>query len=369
MPTWVFETHFVEFFAVSLVVAYGIWELVRFRIWFFIAKSHISNDEIKEDHVPEDRIQSQFLQEFGKMDEEGTLDTCLPFFNAPIYAQYQVWQQNAMSFRAMLFAWGLCGGPHILGRFSLAFLIKGIPQHPLIVCSQIMLIPVIGLFLIFFSCLIFMSKYGDKKKLQLDKNITLESNLTERGRYIRDICQYLLLYGHLQDLFMYSIAVSNSFNLLGRVLTGQCPENTSLFMSQRCNPLADRHGIPFEIVLMMYGAPLICHVIFRGTSIWSVLISIVTCCCAIVASLIIVDGWLQMYIVFNSLVFMSIVVEMERWMRIAFIRRQLLLETTSLKLVIQHQMLEQKENEVSSLTNSFSRYTRLKTLRNTLPLS
>ena len=197
----------------------------------------------------------------------------------------------------------------------------------------------------FFSCLIFMFKYGDKKKMKLDNNITLESTLTERGRYIRGMCEYLLGKCHLQDMFVYCVAFSNSFILLGRVLTGQCPENTSLFMSQICNPLADHHGIPFEIVLIMYGAPLICHIIYRGTSIWSVLISIVICCGAIV------NGWMQTYIVIFSIVFISIVVEMERWMRIAFIRRQLLLETTSLKLVIQHQMLEQKENEVCSFVD------------------
>ena len=131
MPAWYFENHFVEFFAVSLVIVFGIWEVVRFRV-FAAAK-----EQIKEDHVPEDNIKRQFLQEFGKMDEEGTLDTALPFFNAPIYAQYQVWQQNAMSFRSMLFTWGLVGGPLILGRFSLAFLFKGIPQHPLIVCGLV----------------------------------------------------------------------------------------------------------------------------------------------------------------------------------------------------------------------------------------
>ena len=341
-----FENHGVEIMAVALVFVYMIWEFVQYRI----EKSSIAQASINDDHVPD--IQRQFLQEFGKMDELGTLDTALPFFKGPIYAQYQVWQQNAMSFKAMLFAWGLVGGPHILGRFSLAFLLKGIPQHPLIVVGQFFLIPLVVLFVIFFSCLIFMFKYGDKKKLKLDNNVTLESTLTERGRNIRDICEYLLAKCHLQDMFVYVVAMSNSCILLGRVLTGQCPDNTTLFMSQRCNPLADHHGIPFEIVLIMYGAPLICHIIFRGTSIWSVLIAIVICCCTIVTALVIVDGWMQTYTVIFSIVYISIVVEMERWMRIAFIRRQLLLETTSLKLVIQHQMLEQKDNEVRLLVDS-----------------
>jgi signal transduction histidine kinase len=61
--------------------------------------------------------------------------------------------------------------------------------------------------------------------------------------------------------------VTNSIFLISRVMVGQCPPDTTLFLQQACNQQASSGGIPSELVYGGYLLPMLTQLCFRNIGI------------------------------------------------------------------------------------------------------
>jgi signal transduction histidine kinase len=109
----------------------------------------------------------------------------------------------------------------------------------------------------------------------------------------------------------------------------------------------------------MYGTPLLAQVLLRGTTMWGILGAYVVAFAAVAYAIALVDGHLQMYtLLWGPLIFVFISYEIERMMRVAFVRnallldgRQALVQSTVLEANLKHKManeqhLARKEEEL-----------------------
>jgi hypothetical protein len=134
-------------------------------------------------------------------------------------------------------------------------------------------------------------------------------------------------WGHLEDVVAILITLTNCWYLYARVEQGPCTshEKDSLWYSQRCNPFAEAGSLPMDQVIIVYLVPIFLQISLRGMTVQAA----VACWCAslsfVIASLIRVQSWLNFWILVESLWFLAIVLEYERFMRVSFAQRQELL--------------------------------------------
>jgi hypothetical protein len=111
------------------------------------------------------------------------------------------------------------------------------------------------------------------------------------------------------------------------VVAGSCPVDVSIWDSQRCNPVAHSHSFPHDTVFVMYGTPLLAQVLLRGTTMWGILGAYVVAFSAVGFAMVVTDGYVQMYtLLWGPLIFIFIAYEIERLMRVAFVRNALLID-------------------------------------------
>ena len=58
-----------------------------------------------------------------------------------------------------------------------------------------------------------------------------------------------------------------SLFLIARILTGQCPSDTTVWQEQMCNPFANQNGVPAGMIPTLYGIPLVAQLLMRCISI------------------------------------------------------------------------------------------------------
>ena len=81
--------------------------------------------------------------------------------------------------------------------------------------------------------------------------------LTGRKRMLTDLKKkFAWCPFQTEEILLVSCLMTSSLFLISRVLVGQCPPGTSLFLQQTCNQLASSGGIPSELVYCIYWLPL-----------------------------------------------------------------------------------------------------------------
>jgi signal transduction histidine kinase len=105
--------------------------------------------------------------------------------------------------------------------------------------------------------------------------------------------------------------------LKARTTNGLCPANTSIWGSQKCNPLAGCHSIPQGQIMLVYITPIICQLCLKGLSMRGILLSwmigtafVITCVLAV--------GGNDIWSIFYSVLFLFTAFENERYSRILF---------------------------------------------------
>ena len=84
--------------------------------------------------------------------------------------------------------------------------------------------------------------------------------------------------GHIaENVYIICFILTLAMYALGRTLVGRCPEGTSTWDQQSCNPSAAIHTIPLDFYGMNLVAPLIPQLLFKGASRWAILVSWVIC--------------------------------------------------------------------------------------------
>jgi signal transduction histidine kinase len=107
-------------------------------------------------------------------------------------------------------------------------------------------------------------------------------------------------HGHsVDDMHILSFTTALALYMLGRCLVGQCPEGTTVWDKQSCNPMADRHAVPVDAHVLMVIAPLIPQVFLKGASRWTTLASWVICVGFFNASHVVVGAPWDMYLWIN----------------------------------------------------------------------
>lgn len=121
-------------------------------------------------------------------------------------------------------------------------------------------------------------------------------------------------------LFMGQI--SAGILLLARVVKGQCPENSSVFETQGCNPVANAHSLPTDTILILYLHPMIIMGIMKECRLNEAVAAYMITIIFISVALALVDGAVDVYTVCYSILFIMCVFDSERNIRISFLARR-----------------------------------------------
>jgi hypothetical protein len=121
--------------------------------------------------------------------------------------------------------------------------------------------------------------------------------------------------------------------LLAKVWAGPCKDSDDLWATQRCNPFANVGAIPHDQVILLYLSPLMTQCIFQGISGPAVLICWSLNLFFVIVSAAHVGGFLEIWTILYSILFMNISFMIERLMRVTFVegRAALAAVTTSIE--------------------------------------
>ena len=102
-----------------------------------------------------------------------------------------------------------------------------------------------------------------------------------------------------------------------RVVSGQCPPNTSLWDTQRCNPWADAGGIPPEDLLFLIMTPLIVQVLYK-LSLGTLTMMWVIAVAFIMFNMVYARAWNMIWLLLYSGFVINSSFEFERLSRVAY---------------------------------------------------
>jgi signal transduction histidine kinase len=264
-----------------------------------------------------------FLDKYRSIDIAGGFESSFPrLADKVLFHQYRQFQQQSVSLIPSLIAFIFVVFQIVVIRFNLPDLFLGVHEHPLILCSQAFVLPpVTAFFLYAFSQ--FYLLYCRRNPLSLTSSSPDDQN---KFLVLKRRCEKCLEYP-LEDIICIFSTLSLVCLFLGRVLTGQCPENVSIWESQQCNPVANSKSFPHDDVISFYLAPIFYTVLFRRMSMMGGFISYAIAAVAVLYATTVVDGKLQCYSILWIFVYIFVSIELERWMRVSFVRHKLLLDS------------------------------------------
>ena len=123
---------------------------------------------------------------------------------------------------------------------------------------------------------------------------------------------------HLEDILMFFSIGIYGFNLVGRIVSGACPEDVTPWQTQTCSP--DDDSVPSEIVTILYIMPILCIIAIENVSVASLIFSWLIIIGFVAFSIIYYNALSQIWMLFNSLFFVTMTYIVERDKRIAFLR-------------------------------------------------
>jgi signal transduction histidine kinase len=149
------------------------------------------------------------------------------------------------------------------------------------------------------------------------------------------------LFSEALDVIAFLSAIGFGLLLIGRIVNGQCPPNTTMWTSQNCNNVAVRNSVPIDNMFACYLCPVIAQLLLRGVRFKTIILTWIIGVAFVIAAVIFVNGEYHVYTVLISLFFLYIPFEIERFMRIAFAQQQELKNK-----VIKERLLEDKKRLV-----------------------
>lgn len=137
--------------------------------------------------------------------------------------------------------------------------------------------------------------------------------------------------GRIEDLIGILGVLFIGIYLVARVLAGQCEDKTDIWLSQSCNPVATASSIPHDQVILLYSAPLLAQIVVKGISVEALTLSWLLIVIFVVYSIVLVNGWFQIWTILYVIIFINISYEFERLMRISFLHNKEMLTAESAK--------------------------------------
>ena len=122
----------------------------------------------------------------------------------------------------------------------------------------------------------------------------------------------------IEDCVLYCTTVCVGLFLVARVLTGQCPSDTTLWLTQTCNPFQDAGGIPTEQVYSLYFVPIILLFALKNISHHALVVSYIMSVTMVAFCVIFDHAWKDLWTLVYSFIFFIIAFELERLQRVVF---------------------------------------------------
>ena len=133
---------------------------------------------------------------------------------------------------------------------------------------------------------------------------------------IHELSKNLPVY--VEDIVLYSTVICVGLFLIARVLVGQCPSDTTLWMTQTCNPFQDAGGIPTEQVYSLYLVPIILLFALKNISYRALILSYIISVTVVAFCVIFTYAWKDLWALVYSFIFINIALELERLQRVVF---------------------------------------------------
>ena len=148
-------------------------------------------------------------------------------------------------------------------------------------------------------------------------------NMTRDHEWLVEKCRDLLqskLRWWIEEALPLFTSVSIGLYLIARVQAGQCAPSTTIWLSQSCNPVGDCGSIPHDTVILSYATPLIFQLALKGIRFHMIIISWCASTAFVLAAMLITQGYMQLWTVLYSLLFLYIICEIERIFRISYLQ-------------------------------------------------
>jgi signal transduction histidine kinase len=130
------------------------------------------------------------------------------------------------------------------------------------------------------------------------------------------------LFSESLDVIALLSATGFGLLLIGRMVAGQCPSNTTMWTSQNCNNVAVRNSVPIDNILACYLCPVTAQLLLRGIRFKTIILCWIIGIAFVIAAIIFVEGHYHVYTILFSLTFLYIPFEIERFMRISYAQQQ-----------------------------------------------
>ena len=265
-------------------------------------------------------VESLFLDKYRTLDRAGQLEQSFPVFtDSSIAKDYRKWNQQSVSLITSLIAMSMITFLLVGTRYN--FQSVGTYEHPFNVCAQLLVIP--G------SITFNMYSVAHLYLLHCRRNpIPSSSSQDDRDVILfrKQWCENCLEYP-LEDIICIVSTLAISFIFLGRVSMGACADNVGIWDAQRCNPVAKCHSFPQDDVITTFLAPVFITMMSRGVSLFGNILCYVIAAVTVLYAMVVVRGEMQSYSILYLLVYIIITLELERWMRVSFVRHKLLIDS------------------------------------------
>ena len=134
--------------------------------------------------------------------------------------------------------------------------------------------------------------------------------------------------------------IATALFLISRVMVGQCPPDTTLFLQQTCNQFSSNGGIPSELVYTIYWVPLISQLCLKNIGIRMLIFSNITGFISVAFCVIYGNLWNDYFVMVTWIFFSNASFEIERLQRVGYAQTV--------------KILDQKELEMKHLKQEFS---------------
>ena len=151
------------------------------------------------------------------------------------------------------------------------------------------------------------------------RSISIDRDFTSLVDFCRDLLQSKARwYG--EDFLPLLTCMSIGLFLIARTQAGACAPTTTIWRSQSCNPVATSASIPHDFVLLGYASPLVFQLALKGIRFSMIIVSwgISTAC--VLAAVVMVQGYMQLWTIVYSLFFLYASCEVERVFRISYLQ-------------------------------------------------
>ena len=134
---------------------------------------------------------------------------------------------------------------------------------------------------------------------------------------------------YFDEVLPLLVSTTTGLFLYARVRVGQCDNLKDIWHTQSCNPVADCLSIPHDQVLLTYMTPLIFQLVMKGVRFRMIILSWAVSTMFITISIVFARAWPQVWTIFYSFLFLFVLIESERLMRISFLQNKIVVHHES----------------------------------------